>query len=520
MKRCLTVATAILLAVLALPACAGQSSAPPGDLVYGTPFQPSRLNPISAPDVVSRSMIDLIFDGLVAANDQMDLRPGLATRHEVADGGRQWVFHLRRDVRWHDGRPFTAEDVRFTYETVINPATSPTVSKADYASIRSVEVLDDYTVRFNLARPDAAFLSRLTLGIAPRHLLEGQDLATTAFNSSPVGTGPFILEGWTKGEQIVLKRNPDYFGQPPSIERLTWRIVPDSSALAMQVGSGDVSAAPLFNPEDAERLTASRALVLHEALEGNTQISLQLGNPLLRDVRVRQALAHAIDTEAIIREILRGAAVPATSDIVPLSWAYTPDVPTYPYDPARARHLMAEAGWHPGPAGILMKDGEPFRITLMTDAGHKIREQVMLAVHQYWTDLGIEVKVGVQERNSFVLNRVLKGDFDAVLLQSAVQIDPDLSRRFHTRSMTSGQNFLGYSNPEVDRLLDDGLATLDQESRKRIYAEAQRLIAEDLPQISLYYPKALYAFDPRLSGVKASPLNLFWNAEKWEWRQR
>jgi peptide/nickel transport system substrate-binding protein len=519
MKRCLTVATVLILVLLALPSCTSQPPERPSSLVYGTPHQPSRLNPISAPDMVSRSMIDMIFDGLLTVDANMELRPSLAIRHEMLDGGMDWVFHLREGVKWHDGQEFTAEDVKFTYETVIDPAATPTVSKADYASIKSVEVLDAHTVRFRLSRPDAAFLSRLVLGIAPRHLLEGQDLATAAFNSRPVGTGPFILESWAKGEQIVLKRNPDYFGQVAATERLTWKVVPDSSALAMQVAGGEVSGAPLFNPEDAESLRVSGKVALYEALEGNTQISLQLNNPLLQDVRVRRALAHAIDAEAIIREILRGAAVPATSDIIPLSWAYNPDVPSYPYDLDRARQLMAEAGWYPGPAGILLKDGEPFRLTLMTDAGHRVREQVMLAVHKYWTDLGIEVKVGVQERNSFVFNRVLKGDFDAVLLQSSVQIDPDLSRRFHTRSMASGQNFLSYSNPEVDRLLDEGLATLDETERKRIYLEVQRLIAEDLPQISLYYPKTVYAFDPLVAGVKASPLNLFWNAEDWEWKK-
>ncbi|HZK67441.1 MAG TPA: peptide-binding protein, partial [Chloroflexota bacterium] len=140
------------------------------------------------------------------------------------------------------------------------------------------------------------------------------------------------------------------------------------------------------------------------------------------------------------------------------------------------------------------------------------------AVQQYWADLGLDVKTGVQERNSFVFNRVLKGDFDAVLLQSSVQIDPDLSRRFHTNSIRNGQNFINYSNPEVDSLLDQGLATSDQERRRQAYFEMQRILATDLPQISLFYPKTMYAFKPGLQGIKPSPTSLFWNAEEWEWK--
>jgi peptide/nickel transport system substrate-binding protein len=463
-------------------------------------------------------MIEMIFDGLVSADDKSVIRGELATDWNVSPDGKMWTFHLRHGVKWHDGQDFTADDVKFTYDTVIDPNSKPTVAKSDYADLQRVEVVDPYTVRFYLRRPDAAFLSHLVLGIAPKHLLEGQDLATTAFNYQPVGTGPFMFESWARGERVVLKANPNYFGTKPKLDQLVWKIVPDSNMLALQALSGEVDGAPIYNPADAAALKSSGKMALYDTLEGNTQISLQLKNPLFQDVRVRRALAHGIDVRSLIDKVMMGAAVPATSDILPNSWAYNPNVPTYPYDPARARALLAEAGWKPGTDGILTKDGQRFSFSLMTDAGQKTREQVMMAVRQNWADLGLEVQAGVQERNSFVTQRVLKGDFDAVLLQSSVQIDPDISRRFATSSIQNGQNFLNYSNPTVDRLLEQGLATTDQAARGQAYFEVQRIMAEDLPQISLFYPKTTYAFKPGLQGIKPSPINLFWNAEEWEWK--
>lgn len=509
---------AVLMAVAVGAGCSPPAPAHLNTVIYGTPFQPNTLNPITAPDIVSRSAIDMIFDGLVAADDRSELRGRLATGWEVSPDGKEWTFHLRQGVRWHDGQGLTAADVKFTYDTVVDPNSKPTVAKADYAALQRVEAPDPFTVRFRLSRPDASFLSRLTLGIAPSHLLEGQDLATTPFNLHPIGSGPFMFDSWAQGESMILKRNPDYFGAKPKIDRLIWKIVPDSNVLALQASRGEVDGAPVFSPKDATAIRDSGKMALHETLEGNTQISLQLKNPLFQDVRVRQGLAYAIDVQALVDKIMMGAATPATSDLLPNSWAYNPNVPAYRYDTAKARSLLAEAGWKPGPDRILTRSGQRFEITLMTDAGQKVREQVMLAVQQYWADLGLDVKTGVQERNSFVFNRVLNGDFDAVLLQSSVQIDPDLSRRFHTNSIRNGQNFISYSNPEVDSLLDQGLATSDQERRRQAYFEMQRILATDLPQISLFYPKTMYAFKPGLQGIKPSPTSLFWNAEEWEWK--
>src|SRR5450756_373113 len=247
MERKLIAPTILVLVVALFTACAPQAAPRPNAIVYGTTFQPNTLNPITAPDIVSRSAIEMIFSGLVSANEKSELRSALAESWESSADGKQRTFKLRHGVKWHDGQDFTADDVKFTYDTVIDPNSKPTVAKADYAGLQKVEVVDPFTVRFYLSQPNAAFLSLLVLGIAPKHLLQSQGLATTPFNRQPVGTGPFMFDSWVQGESLTLKRNPDYFGEKPKVDMIVWKIVPDSNVLALQAGNGEVDVAPVFN---------------------------------------------------------------------------------------------------------------------------------------------------------------------------------------------------------------------------------------------------------------------------------
>jgi peptide/nickel transport system substrate-binding protein len=507
---CLIVTLALLLTT-----CRPGPSTHGDTVIYGVTTQPIRLNPITQPDIVSRWAIELLFDGLVDVDDRLNLVPALATSWETSPDGLVLTFHLRRGVRWHDGQPLTAADVKFTYDTIRDPNAQPTIAKSDYTSIAEIQTPDDSTVVFRLSEPDASLPSKLVTGIAPRHLLEGHDLATAAFNRQPVGTGPFRLESWQSDRQLTFVANPDYFGGEPRLERIVWKIVPDTSALTLQLLSGEVDGAAVGEPRDFQRVQESSDLIVYPVLGGCFQISLQLQTPLFQDRRVRQALAYALNKKAMVDKIMAGAAVIATSDILPGSWAYNPEVNTYPYDPDRARAMLAAAGWQPGPDGTLVKDGQPFRFELLTDAGDQLRKEIVLFVQQQWADVGVQAEVVFLERNALISERLLKGRFEAALLQSSVRADPDLSRRFHSRAIDMGQNFLHYSNPTVDALLDQGLVAQAQADRRASYFELQRLMAEDLPQIPLFYPKTGYAFRADLKEVRPSSMSPFWNAETW-----
>jgi peptide/nickel transport system substrate-binding protein len=484
-------------------------------VIYGIATQPVRLNPITQPDIVSRWAIELVFDGLLDVDDRLELVPALATSWDTSPDGLTLVFHLRRGVFWHDGQPFSSADVKFTYDTIRDPGTAPTVAKSDYASIAAIETPDKATVVFRLAQPDASLPSKLTTGIAPRHLLEGQDLATTSFNRQPVGTGPFRLSSWQSDQRLTFVANPDYFGGQPRLARIVWEIVPDSSSLSLQLLSGEVDAAAVSAPQDRRRVRAEPDLVVYPVLGGNVQISLQLEDPLFQERLIRQALAYALDKQAMVEQLMGGATTIATSDILPASWAYNPDVNTYPYEPEAARSLLAQAGWQPGSDGLLVRDGQPYRFALLTEAGNDLHRQIALYVQQGWAEFGIDVDIIALERNTLIFDRLLKGQFQAALLQSSVRADPDLSRRFHSRSIGAGQNFLHYANPAVDALLDHGLVVQERSERQAVYFEVQRLMAEDLPQIPLFYPEVGYAFRADLAGVRPSAMSPFWNVEAW-----
>jgi peptide/nickel transport system substrate-binding protein len=515
-RRVLKAGTAAV-GLAALGPFAGCSRAARGDapIVFGATAEPNTLHPLLAPDLTSRQAIDLVLDGLVAADESTTLVPRLATNWTVSPDGRLWTFTLREGVKWHDGAPFSSADVVFTYDRLLDTASGATLPRSDYSMIDAIDAPDASTVRFRLKAPYAPLLSRLAVGIVPRHLVAGSGQLTPEFGRRPVGTGAYRLSEWAAAQQLSFEAKSAYYLGSPAIERIAWRVVPDSAALTLQLLGGEIHVASVPDPLDRERIRSEARLSLAEAAGGAVQISLQIRNPLFADQRVRRALALALDPAAMISGLMKGEATPAVSDIPPSSWAYDPDLRPLASDPSESRGLLAEAGWRPGADGILARNGRPFEFSLSTYAGERMPESVMLIAQQQWQAIGLKVSTFTQERNSFVAARILKGDFDAAVLQSSVQIDPDLTRRFHSRSIGQGQNFLSYSSQAVDDLLDRAAATADREIRRSAYREVQRILLADLPQIPLFHPTTAYAYSKTVTGVKPNVLGPFWNAGSW-----
>jgi peptide/nickel transport system substrate-binding protein len=501
-----------LVALMAAPGCGLRGVA--REAVFGVPTQPNSMDPLMAPDVYSRWATELVYDGLVDVNDRLEVVPALASSWEVSVDGLVWTFNLRRDVRWRDGAPLTALDVRRTYESILDPSTAMTLPRSDYQGIVLVETPDAFTVRMTLRQTDASLLSKLTVGIARPGPAGTQQSGQAA---ALEGAGPFVLREWLPGQRLVFAANPGYYGGAPGLDRLIWQVVPDPSAILLLLRTGGIDGALVETPRDADRLTAEGSLRAYPVDGGNLQVSLRLSDPLFQDVRVRRALALAVDRRGMVSGLVGGRGILSAGDILPVSWAFNAAAASVNlYDPAEARRLLAEAGWLPGGDGVMAKDGRRLAFTLFTDTGSELRREVALVLRQDWQAIGVAVDLEFVERNTLVVERVLRGQFQAALLQSSARVDPDLSRRFHSGAIQSGQNFLGYANLVLDSLLDRALLAPTPAARAPLYGEAQMLLARDAPQINLFYPTVYYVVRADMGGIRPSAMGPFWNVEEWE----
>jgi peptide/nickel transport system substrate-binding protein len=476
----------------------------------------SFLNPILATDSASGDIVGLVYNGLLKYDKNLRLIGSLAESWEVKDGGLRIVFHLRKGVRWHDGEPFTSKDVEFTYEKLVDPGVR-TPYGADFALIKKLKTPDPQTVEVLYKEPFAPALESWTMGIIPEHVFRNGDFNGHPANRHPIGTGPFKFLEWKTDEKIVLVENPDDFEGRPCLDRYIYRIIPDEAVQFLELRQQGIDSMTLtpdqYNayPEFFERYNKFRYPAFMY-----TYLGFNLRKGLFKDRRVRLAIAHAMNKEEIIKGVLLGFGRAATGPYPPSSWAFDPTVKDVPYDPAAAKALLAEAGWKPGKDGWLERDGRPFEFTLMTNQGNKLRELTGQIVQSRLAQVGIHVKFKVLEWSSFIHDYIDKKDFDAVILGWTLGRDPDQYTIWHSDQIGEGQyNFVSYSNPEVDHLLEAGRRTYDLKTREKIYHKIHRLIADDLPYVFLYYPEALPVTHKRIKGPEVAPAGIGWNFQYW-----
>ncbi len=489
-------------------------------IVVGSIGDASRLLPLLASDSASADIVGLVFNGLLKYNERIEIVGDLAQFWEVADGGLTITFVLHPGVRWQDGTPLTAEDVRFTYQKLIDPDVH-TPYASSYELIQSVEVIDAATVRVRYREPFAPALESWMMGIIPRHLLEQEEFSTTRFLRNPVGSGPYRFTRWKTGELIELRANPGYFEHRPFIDRYLYRIIPDQATLFLELLTGGVDftgLTPLQYQRQARTPYIDREYrKFRYPSFGFTYIGYNLKDPRFVDVRVRRAINLAIDKQALIDGVLFGLGAVATGPYPRESWAYNPAMAPPARDLAAARRLLAEAGWVARDGdGLLEKDGQPFAFTLLTNQGNEVRRQVSELVQQQLRSVGIDVKIRVIEWSAFVHDFIDKRRFDAVLLGWSLSRDPDLYDLFHSSKTREGEyNFVDYASPEVDRLLVEGRRTFDHDERARIYREVHRHLYEDQPYTFLYVPDALPIVHRRFKNVAPAPIGLWYNVIDW-----
>ena len=497
-----SVARAFLLTsyfvLLTSAACLRRPTTNPNVLVVGVTSGPNNLDPRIGTDDVSGKTAQLLFNGLMTLDEHLRVVPDLAERLDNPDP-LTYIVTLRRGVLFHDGHELTSADVVFTFHSVLDPAfISP--RKGAFRMVKAIEPRDRYTVAFTLKEAFGSFPVNLVFPIVP-------DGAGVAFHDHPVGTGPYRFVSYAPDDRLELAPFDRYFGGRPKNDGLLLRIVPDDIMRGLELRKGtmdivvnDLAADIVYQLEQDPDLQ-----VVESPGTDYQYVGVNLRDPLLQDVRVRQALGYAIDRQAIIQYLRRGLATPAAGILPPVSWAFEPDVFTFAYDPAKARALLDEAG-HPDPDG----DGpEPrFHLSLKVSNVEFNRLQSSV-IQQNLRAVGIALDVRTYEFSTLYAD-VLKGNFQLFTLQwvGGAVADPDILRRvFHSGQVPpSGFNRGFFRNPRVDQLLDAAALADGEDRRRALYADVQRIVAEQAPYISLWCKTNVAVARRSLTGIHILPI--------------
>jgi peptide/nickel transport system substrate-binding protein len=511
-----------------------------GTFIESTFADAEILNPILSVDTSSAQVNTYLYNTLVALDpDDASVIPELAERWEVSDDNLTYTFYLRQDVLWHDGEPFDANDVKFTFDSILDPdINSPRRSVLeDLLTPEQVVVLDDYTIQFTLSQVDAPFLvSKIApRGIIPEHILgglTGEEFNAAEFNTlAPVGTGPFMFREWVKDDHVALVKNPDYFGGEPNLDFIYYKIVENQTVLYAQLQTGEVDyggvTAALWEDAQQQENLECKAYPNY----GFNFYVYQLDpekSPLFLDVRTRQALLYALDRQAIVDSIAMGLGDVAHSSQPPISWAHNPDnEPRYDYDPEKAKELLEEAGWKDedgdgvreahGVEGV--EDGTPFTFEIHTNAGNEERESLIVTMQQYWNEVGVGAETAFIEWNALLAELTETYEYEVIMVGFSWGTDPDQKTMWHTDSYGGGFNMNTYSNPRVDELLDAALLTTDQEERKEYYYEVQQIIAEEVPAPILYFRRSTVCYNDRVHEIYPNAIDIRGYAHEW-WVER
>ncbi len=506
---------------------ASEQAGPPA---YGDTFIEASIGDIQGliPNITSdgssHEVGGLIYDGLIKRDKDLNLVPSLAESWQVSRDCRTLTFKLRKNAKWHDGRPFTAEDVRFTYETMINPQT-PTAYKEDFVQVKKLEVVDPYTLRITYAKPYAQALESWGMWVLPKHLLApyvaGGRLREAPQNRRPIGNGAYRFVEWKSGEKVVLVANADYFEGKPYLSRVVYRIIPSQATIFLELKAKGVDFASLTAIQfkrQTDYPAFNKAYRKYQYPgDAYTYLGFNLKDPRFADRRVRQAFAHAIDKQELIGGVLLGLGREATGPYKPGTWAYNPDVAKFPYDPDRAKQLLAEAGWKDTNGdGVVSKDGQPFAFTILTNQGNEERKKVAEIIQQRLRAIGVAVEIRTLEWASFIKEFIRKRRFEAIILGWGIGLDPDQYEIWHSSKTGPDElNHISYANPEVDQLLELGRASCRREERKTYYDRLQAVLAEDQPIIFLYFRDALPVVASRVRGIEPSPNGIAYNFIRW-----
>ncbi len=487
---------------------------------------PARVNPLFAPlNDTDADLASLVFSGLTRLGPEGQVLPDLAQSWEISEDGLNYTFKLRRDVNWHTGVAFTAEDALFTYELLADPDLPSDQDLGKFWRQVSCSAPDDFTLICELSAPFAPFLAFTNIGLLPKHILEGTSAATihdSPFNQAPAGTGPFRLAQLDQAKAI-LRANPTYYGERPAIDEIEFRFFPNPSTAAAALSRGEVQGlllGPSASQEDFDLLTSTEGLRAYTT--NRTRILMLFLNnsqPPFDDKALRQALALSVNVDDLISDLLGGRAVRADSPIVPGTWAYNPQLEPRPQDLKAARELLEEAGWEMTDDGVRQKDGKELRISLMTDQD-PLRIAIAQEVANQLAEVGIQIAVTPQDadlRREFLAPR----QYQAAIFGWDPGPDPDPYLVWHSSQIESPDNgnIAGYQNEDADRVIEEARQTTDLDKRQALYYTFQQMFFEDVPSVLLYYPAFTYFVAEEVQNIELGTLfqtsSRFASATQW-----
>jgi peptide/nickel transport system substrate-binding protein len=495
-----------------------------GTLMGAMPSDPSGLIFMVAGESASSSITANLFNSLLTYNQNLDLSGELAESWQVSPDQKTLTFHLKPGLVWADGKPLTSEDVFFTWQAIIDEKTrSPYAS--DFQLVTKAETPDKLTFVVHYGEAFSPALdSWAGLQILPKHKLAGQDLHTTSFAQKPLGSHYYQLKEWRHGEYIKLEKNQKSVLGPANIDHLVERIIPDPGAQFLELMADNIDSLSM-DPITYARIIPSRPelkarLNQYKSL-GNTYtyLGFNLKRQPFNDVRIRKAINLAIDKQEIIDGVYLGLGEPIASPYKPGTRWSNPDLKPYPFDPQQARSLLAEAGYKDSDGdGIVEKNGRKLSFEVLTNHGNKEREKTVVIIQRRLKEIGIDIHIRTIEWASFITRFIKTGDFDAVVLGWQLGLEPDQFAIWHSSQQKPGQfNFIGYSNPKVDKLLEQGRKEFDPDKRMHIYHQFAEALYEDSPIVYLSAGYNLTAIHKRVQGIMdpVPPAGVGYDSQKW-----
>lgn len=509
-----------------LEACAGGTSTTTANVKEGGHIVESSIsdlknfNAVLTTDYTSDQMISMINDGLYTIDPTGNLYPLIAKeKPSISSDNLTYTINLRQGIKWSDGQDLTADDVLFTYQLMYDPkyvkVNSP--RRGDLSEfLESVTVKDKYTLLFKTKKVYAPFaVTHMGYAILPQHVLGSlspEEINTAPYNSAPtVSSGPFTFVKWDKGSQVTLAKNPKYYRGAPHLDNYIFKVGGTSTEVLNQLKTGEVDVGfPGIGGIDPSQYDAAKSVdslnVYSYARLSFDFIAFQLdpakpASKLFGDRNVRQALLYALNRTAIAEALYFKQATVAGTSVPPASWAYNKDnKPAFSFDKAKAQSMLDAAGWTASGGGTRTKDGVPFKFEMITNAGNKVRENLLVVLQQQWKDVGVDATPKYVDFNKVLVPAITDArKFDMFMVGFIWGPDPDQSTLWHSRNARPGGfNGFQYKNPEMDKVLDDAVATLDQAKRKQLYFKMQQILAEDQPAPILVFPNGILGLNKRV----------------------